>query len=54
MLIEQWSRHYNTGRPHSSIGYRPPAPQAILPDLAVPAYAKLRPAQQGQTWCAWS
>jgi hypothetical protein len=22
---------YNTERPHSALGYRPPAPQAILP-----------------------
>ena len=31
VLIEQWRRFYNTERPHSSLGYRPPAPQAILP-----------------------
>lgn len=31
MLIEQWRNFYNTERPHSSLGYRPPAPQAILP-----------------------
>ena len=29
VLIEQWRRHYNTFRPHSSLGYRPPAPQAF-------------------------
>ena len=27
ILIEQWRIHYNTIRPHSSLGYRPPAPQ---------------------------
>jgi putative transposase len=27
-LIESWRRHYNTVRPHSSLGYRPPAPEA--------------------------
>lgn len=27
ILIEQWRQHYNTQRPHSSLGYRPPAPQ---------------------------
>jgi transposase InsO family protein len=27
VLIEQWRRHYNTIRPHSALGYRPPAPQ---------------------------
>ncbi len=30
VLIEQWRRHYNEVRPHSSLGYRPPAPQAIV------------------------
>ena len=29
-LIEQWRREYNQVRPHSSIGYQPPAPEAIL------------------------
>ena len=28
VLIEAWRRHYNTVRPHSSLGYRPPAPEA--------------------------
>ena len=31
VLIEQWRRHYNAVRPHSSLGYQPPAPEAILP-----------------------
>ena len=26
ILIEQWREHYNTKRPHSALGYRPPAP----------------------------
>jgi putative transposase len=30
-LIERWRRHYNQLRPHSSLGYRPPAPEAVLP-----------------------
>jgi len=30
VVIEQWRVHYNTVRPHSSLGYRPPAPQAVL------------------------
>ena len=30
ILIEQWRREYNTVRPHSALGYRPPAPEAIL------------------------
>ena len=32
VIIEQWRRYYNTKRPHSSLGYRPPAPEAILPN----------------------
>jgi transposase InsO family protein len=34
VLVEQWRREYNTIRPHSSLGYRPPAPQAIRPARA--------------------
>jgi putative transposase len=30
ILIEEWRRHYNEVIPHSSLGYRPPAPQAIV------------------------
>ena len=30
ILIEQWRVHYNTVRPHSSLGYRPPAPESIV------------------------
>ncbi len=30
ILIERWRRHYNTVRPHSSLGYRPPAPESIV------------------------
>ena len=30
ILIEQWRREYNEVRPHSALGYRPPAPQAIM------------------------
>ena len=31
ILIEQWQHHYNTVRPHSSLGCRPPAPETIKP-----------------------
>jgi len=31
VLIEGWRRHYNTKRPHSALGYRPPVPEAIKP-----------------------
>ncbi len=36
MLIEQWRAHYNTARPHSALGYRPPAPEVVMPLLPVP------------------
>ena len=31
VIIESWRQEYNTFRPHSSLGYRPPAPEAVLP-----------------------
>ena len=31
VLIERWRKGYNTVRPHSSLGYRPPAPEATQP-----------------------
>ncbi len=37
VLVERWRKHYNTVRPHSALGYRPPAPEATQPwppDLA--------------------
>jgi transposase InsO family protein len=30
ILIERWRRHYNTVRPHSALGYRPPAPESLV------------------------
>jgi len=30
VLAERWRVHYNTVRPHSSLGYRPPAPEAWM------------------------
>jgi putative transposase len=29
LLIEEWRQHYNRVRPHSSLGYRPPAPATV-------------------------
>lgn len=57
VLIEMWRRHYNTERPHSSLGYRPPAPETVAPPstsptrdrigaAAVPTSAPLRSSQQ--------
>ncbi len=28
VLIERWRQEYNRFRPHSSLGYKPPAPEA--------------------------
>ncbi len=40
VLIERWRKHYNQRRPHSSLGYRPPAPEAIqTPNLLTLAIA---------------
>ena len=29
VLAERWRKEYNTVRPHSALGYRPPAPEAL-------------------------
>ena len=34
VLTEQWRHEYNHQRPHSALGYRPPAPEAILTSSA--------------------
>ena len=31
IVIEERRKHYNTVRPHSALGYRPPAPEVIIP-----------------------
>ena len=31
VLIESWRREYNEVRPHSALGYGPPAPQVVIP-----------------------
>lgn len=46
ILIEAWRRHYNAVRPHPSVSYRPPAPEAILPPASGLPYAPLRPAHK--------
>jgi hypothetical protein len=32
-VIESWRRHYNTLRPHGSLGYKPPAPEVFVPAM---------------------
>jgi WD40 repeat protein len=34
IVIESWRRHYNTIRPHASLGYKPPAPQVFVSPFA--------------------
>ncbi len=31
IIIEAWRKNYYTKRPHSALGYRPPAPETIVP-----------------------
>ena len=38
VLIEQWRQHFNTVRPHSALGYRPPAPEVVMPGPPVPLH----------------
>ena len=42
VLIESWRRHFNAIRPHSSLGYRPPAPETIVMPSWPPGSATLR------------
>ena len=40
VMIEAWRRHFNTVRPHSSLGYLPPAPETtILPGGGIAPWA---------------
>ena len=41
VLTERYRRTYNQVRPHSSLGYRPPAPEALRPADPVPVPAGL-------------
>jgi putative transposase len=42
ILTERWRQEYNTVRPHSALGYRPPAPEALEVIPRDPGFAKLR------------
>ncbi|WP_156420718.1 IS3 family transposase [Aureimonas sp. AU22] len=44
IVIESWRRHYNTIRPHGSIGYKPPAPEVFVSAFAAWPAALTRPA----------
>ena len=43
IVIENWRREYNAIRPHSSLGYRPPAPETFEPADPACAIWKLQP-----------
>lgn len=47
VLTEQWRRHYNGFRPHSALGYQPPAPDALRPRQSKAASAALLRLQTG-------
>jgi putative transposase len=38
IIIEQWRKHYNTVRPHSALGYRPPAPETFIQTTQQPQF----------------
>jgi transposase InsO family protein len=44
IVIESWRRHYNTMRPHGSLGYKPPAPEVFVPAMAARAVPQPHPA----------
>jgi putative transposase len=44
VVIESWRRHYNSIRPHASLGYRPPAPEVFVPTFAAWPAAPPQPA----------
>jgi transposase InsO family protein len=37
IVVESWRRHYNTVRPHGSLGYKPPAPEVFVPAMSMRA-----------------
>lgn len=43
IIIESWRRQYNAFRPHASLGYKPPAPEAFVPAFSVWILPKSKP-----------
>jgi putative transposase len=43
IVIESWRQHYNTLRPHSSLGYMPPAPHTVLWPAVPPSTIAAKP-----------
>jgi putative transposase len=52
VVIESWRRHYNTVRPHASLGYKPPAPEVFVPAFAAWPAAPPRPASPAKLMLA--
>jgi transposase InsO family protein len=48
IVIESWRRHFNTVRPHASLGYKPPAPEVLVPRQPAWPAAPPRPAPLAQ------
>jgi len=46
VIVKTWRQEYNTFRPHSALGYRPPAPEAVLPSPDI----RMQPWLIGKTW----
>ncbi len=44
VLVERWRREYNEIRPHSSLGYQPPAPEAV--EIGSPISRSFTPATE--------
>jgi putative transposase len=44
IIIESWRRHYNAVRPHASLGFKPPAPEAFVPAFSAWPASLRRPA----------
>jgi transposase InsO family protein len=40
IIVESWRRHFNTVRPHGSLGYKPPAPEVFVSAMAARAAAQ--------------
>jgi putative transposase len=46
VLVEERRREYNQVRPHSFLGYRPPAPETVRPASSVRSFMRLGVVQQ--------
>ena len=46
VVVESWRRHYNTERPHGSLGYKPPAPEVFVPAFVMRTTSKSQSATQ--------